>query len=123
MITPNGLGTTPLSVKVAQSGTADYTINALRGSSFGAMTVSAATNPVLTPALNVLKKLGLFPIFPAKTQGSLYFGLAGGSMLGTYYLTRGGQWTSGINAGIDQMGGSSIDVMNPIFGARPCYIL
>lgn len=122
LITPNGLGTTPLSVKVAQSGTADYTINAPRGLSFGAMTVSEAANPVLTPALNVLKKLGLFPIFPAKTQGSTYLGLEGGSMLGTYYLSRGGQWTSGINAGIDQIGGSSIDIVNPIFGARPCYI-
>lgn len=122
LITPNGLGTTPLAVKVAQSGTADYTINAPRALAFGAMTVAVATNPVLTPALNVLKKLGLFPIFPAKTQGSTYLGLAGGSMAGTYYLSRGGQWKSTTNAGIDQMGGSLIDLVDPIFGARPCFI-
>lgn len=122
LIEQNGNGTTVSSVKVAQSGTSDYTIIAPRDMSFGAMFVADATNKVQTPALNVLKKLGLFPIFPFKTQGHVYLGLEGGSMAGTYYLSRGGQYFSENKAGIDQMGGSSIDFTHRIFGARPCYI-
>ena len=58
LVTPDGNGTTVGTVKYANSGTADYTIN---GASFGAIRNLSTTKPVTTVALAKLKALCLYP--------------------------------------------------------------
>ena len=62
LVTPDGSGTTPGTVKFATSGTADYTIN---GSPFGVIKNLSTVNPVSAAALIKLKALCLFPVVDA----------------------------------------------------------
>lgn len=96
LVTPNGLGTTAGTVKLALSGTADYTLVSAQSALFSAMTNPAATNKVSAAAINTLKSLCLYPISNT--------GL--GSDILTHFSTdermcvRGGSYIGGISSGI-----------------------
>jgi hypothetical protein len=72
LVTPDGNGTTAGTVKFANSGTADYTIN---GASFGAIRNLSTTKPVSAEALARLKALCLYPVVEDTAKfNSDYFG-------------------------------------------------
>jgi len=95
LVTPNGSGTTPGTVKFATSGTADYTIN---GSAFGAIKNLSTVNPVSAAALIKLKALCLFPVVDAVATfngDGLWLNLTIESL-----PVRGGSWIDAANAGV-----------------------
>ena len=95
LVTPDGSGTTPGTVKFATSGTADYTIN---GSTFGAIKNLSTVNPVSAAALNKLKALCLFPHIDAVAtfnSDGLYLNLTIEAQ-----PFRGGGWSHGATAGV-----------------------
>ena len=59
LVTPDGAGTTVGTIKYADGGTADYTIN---GSNFGGIRNLSTTKPVTAVALARLKALCLYPL-------------------------------------------------------------
>lgn len=93
LITPNGTGTTPTSVKIATSGTADYTLVVAANTGLSTMTNSGA-NPVSSVAIAKLKALGIYPMLNTNSRILLPAAGAIGNVL------RGGIWTEGISAGI-----------------------
>lgn len=95
LVTPDGSGTTPGTVKFATSGTADYTIN---GSTFGEIKNLSTVNPVSAAALNKLKALGLFPMVDAPATfnaDGLYLNLTNEAI-----PIRGGNWINGATSGV-----------------------
>ena len=93
LITPNGTGTTPTSVKIAYAGTSDYTLVVANNVGLEAMTNPSA-NPVSENALKVLKALGIYRLIATSSR----IILPSGSNVG--YVSRGGIWTEGVAAGI-----------------------
>lgn len=63
LITPNGSGTTPYAVRFTanQSSAADYTIIFADGGNMALAKQASTTNPVSTTAINLLRKLALYP--------------------------------------------------------------
>ena len=121
LVTPNGSGTTVGTVKVAASGTADYTLVISGGGAFGAMTNPSTTKPVSVAALNKLKALGLFPL----VSGSANFAADGfwHSLTIESILLRGGYWTDGARAGVFAIGLYHARThTSPAFGARPAFV-
>lgn len=121
LVTPNGSGTTVGTVKIAASGTADYTLVISSGGAFGAMTNPSTTKPVSAAALNKLKALGLFPL----VSGSANFGADGFwyNLAIESIPIRGGAWSLGALAGVfalylnDVRTSASANV-----GARPAFV-
>jgi hypothetical protein len=118
LVTPDGNGTTVGTVKYANSGTADYTIN---GASFGAIRNLSTTKPVTAAALAKLKALCLYPHNEntASYNGDqLYKDLTAERV-----PFRGGSRHNAANAGVFALGlsgvraGASADI-----GARPAFV-
>ena len=118
LVTPDGSGTTPGTVKFATSGTANYTIN---GSSFGAIKNLSTTKPVSVAALNKLKALCLFPHIDAAATfngDGLYLNLTIEAQ-----PIRGGDWGRGSAAGVFCLSlGNARAVSGASVGSRPAFV-
>lgn len=123
LITPNGYGTTPNSVKVVigSSTTNDYTIAAPSWGNLLNVANNTGSKPVSTQALKLLKALGLFPI--STTIGSysedaqIY-----SSSQGETILARGNYWAGGSAAGIFSTNLSYLRTRSDLaIGSRPAY--
>ena len=120
LITPDGLGTTAGTVKIAATGTANYTLVIGSGGAFGSITNPSAT-PVSAAALAKLKALGLFPL----VSGSAAFG---GDVI-YHNLTieaislRGGSWIYGATAGVFCLYlYTARSSTSTSFGSRPAFV-
>ena len=119
LVTPDGNGTTTGTVKFANSGTADYTIN---GASFGAIRNLSTTNPVSAAALARLKALCLYPVIEdtAKFNSD---GLWKTIDAGERTPFRGGSWNNAANAGVFALHlGYARSNVNTNIGARPAFV-
>ncbi len=118
LVTPDGSGTTPGTVKFATSGTANYTIN---GSSFGAIKNLSTTNPVSAAALIKLKALCLFPVVDAVATfngDGLWLNLTIESL-----PIRGGGWNHAAYAGVFALNlNNARSVTSTGIGARPAFV-
>ncbi|WP_436905890.1 SUMF1/EgtB/PvdO family nonheme iron enzyme [Acinetobacter johnsonii] len=118
LVTPDGSGTTPGTVKFATSGTADYTIN---GSTFGAIKNLSTVNPVSAAALIKLKALCLFPVVDAVATfngDGLWLNLTIESL-----PIRGGFWVNAASAGVFALGlNYDRPRTAPDIGARPAFV-
>ena len=118
LVTPDGSGTTPGTVKFATSGTADYTIN---GSTFGAIKNLSTVNPVSAAALIKLKALCLFPVVDAVATfngDGLWLNLTIESL-----PLRGGNWYYAALAGVFALNlNNARSFTSTFFGARPAFV-
>ena len=118
LVTPNGSGTTVGTIKYADGGTADYTIN---GGSFGAIRNLSTTKPVTAVALARLKALCLYPhIENTASYNGDYFGK---SITGETLPIRGGAWNNAALAGVfflDLRYARSLT--HAVIGARPAFV-
>lgn len=118
LVTPDGSGTTVGTIKYADDGTADYTIN---GSNFGGIRNLSTTKPVTAAALARLKALCLYPHTEntASYNGDYFFK----TMTGERLPIRGGIWASTATAGVFAL--SLINARahtNASVGARPAFV-
>jgi sulfatase modifying factor 1 len=106
-------------VKYAQSGTANYTLVRVSGTTFEGMTNPGVT-PVGAAALALLKACGLFPVASSGLGGDGFYLDTAGERL----PFRGGIWDVGGLAGV-----SALDLFSPrsgaypTLGARPAFVL
>lgn len=118
LVTPDGNGTTVGTVKYANSGTADYTIN---GASFGAIRNLSTTKPVTAAALAKLKALCLYPHNEntASYNGDqLYKDLTAERV-----PIRGGSWDSAATAGVFALYLNHVRTgAHTSLGARPAFV-
>lgn len=118
LVTPDGAGTTVGTIKYADGGTADYTINS---GSFGAIRNLSTTKPVTAVALARLKALCLYPhIENTASYNGDYFGK---SITGETLPVRGGHWSYAAAAGVFALrvyDARSHTNMN--IGARPAFV-
>ena len=118
LVTPNGSGTTVGTIKYANGGTADYTIN---GGSFGAIRNLSTTKPVTAAALARLKALCLYP--HTENTASYNGDYFGKSMTGETLPIRGGSWGNAANAGVFTLHLLyARSNMGTGFGARPAFV-
>ncbi|SNU14103.1 Uncharacterised protein [Acinetobacter johnsonii] len=118
LVTPDGAGTTVGTIKYADGGTADYTIN---GGSFGAIRNLSTTKPVTAAALARLKALCLYPHTEntASYNGD-YFAKA---MTGETPPVRGGVWNLAASAGVFSLHlPSGRSNASSFIGARPAFV-
>lgn len=111
--------TTANSVRLAASGTANYTLVRASGQSFEGMT-NPGTVPVAEAALQVLKRYGLFPLANTGLGGdAIWYDLTGERL-----PIRGGHWDSGARAGV-----FALYLNNPrsyastSVGSRPAFVI
>lgn len=118
LVTPDGAGTTVGTIKYADGGTADYTIN---GSDFGGIRNLSTTKPVTAAALARLKALCLYPhIENTASYNGDYFGK---SITGETLPVRGGRWTNAAGAGVFALDwGYDRSNTYTTFGARPAFV-
>lgn len=118
LVTPDGSGTTAGTIKYADGGTADYTIN---GGSFGAIRNLSTTKPVTAAALARLKALCLYPhIENTASYNSDYFGK---NMDGERLPIRGGGWSNAASAGVFFLSlASARSSASTGVGARPAFV-
>ena len=118
LVTPDGAGTTVGTIKYADGGTADYTIN---GGSFGAIRNLSTTKPVTAVALARLKALCLYPhIENTASYNGDYFSK---SITGETLPIRGGGWYHAAAAGVFYLHlNSARSSTNPVIGARPAFV-
>ncbi len=118
LVTPDGNGTTVGTVKYANSGTADYTIN---GASFGAIRNLSTTKPVTAVALAKLKALCLYPHNEntASYNGDqLYKDLTAERV-----PVRGGNWNFAAGAGVFALSLHHVRTNTVTgIGARPAFV-
>ena len=119
LVTPDGNGTTAGTVKFANSGTADYTIN---GSNFGAIRNLSTTKPVSAAALARLKALCLYPVVEDTAKfNSDYFGKVIDA--GECTLIRGGSWGDAAHAGVFALNlHYARSHAGAYIGARPAFV-
>ena len=118
LVTPDGAGTTVGTIKYADGGTADYTIN---GGSFGAIRNLSTTKPVTAAALARLKALCLYP--HTENTASYNGDYFGKSMTGETLPLRGGNWYYAAGAGVFAL--SLINARSSAsaaIGARPAFV-
>lgn len=119
LVTPDGKGTTAGTVKFANSGTADYTIN---GTSFGAIRNLSTTKPVTAVALARLKALCLYPV----VEDTVKFnsdGLWKTIDAGERTPIRGGGWNNAASAGVFALNLSyARSYVTTSVGARPAFV-
>lgn len=119
LVTPDGNGTTAGTVKFANSGTADYTIN---GTSFGAIRNLSTTKPVSDVALARLKALCLYPVVEDTDKFNID-GLWKTIDVGERVSLRGGDWSNAVYAGVFAIYlHSARSVILTPFGARPAFV-
>ena len=118
LVTPNGSGTTAGTIKYADGGTADYTIN---GSNFGGIRNLSTTKPVTAAALARLKALCLYPhIENTASYNGDYFAK---TMTDERLPVRGGYWNNAAIAGVFALGLiSARSNTSTGFGARPAFV-
>lgn len=118
LVTPDGAGTTAGTIKYADGGTADYTIN---GGSFGAIRNLSTTKPVTAVALARLKSLCLYPLVEDTAKfNSDYFGK---NMTDERLPIRGGNWLFAALAGVFALSlHDARSVAYTSFGARPAFV-
>lgn len=119
LVTPDGNGTTAGTVKFANSGTADYTIN---GTNFGAIRNLSTTKPVSAAALARLKALCLYPVVEdtAKFNSD---GLWKTIDAGERVPIRGGAWNSAADAGVFALPlNNARSYVGASVGARPAFV-
>ena len=118
LVTPDGAGTTVGTIKYANGGTADYTIN---GGSFGAIRNLSTTKPVTAVALARLKALCLYPhIENTASYNGDYFSK---SITGETLPSRGGNWNNAASAGVFYLLlGNARSYTSAHFGARPAFV-
>ena len=119
LVTPDGNGTTAGTVKFANSGTADYTIN---GASFGAIRNLSTTKPVSAAALARLKALCLYPVIEdtAKFNSDGFWKIIDA---GECVPTRGGSWYSAAVSGVLTLFLSTTRwYIGTDIGARPAFV-
>lgn len=118
LVTPDGSGTTAGTIKYADGGTADYTIN---GSNFGGIRNLSTTKPVTAAALARLKALCLYPhIENTASYNGDYFGK---SMTGETLPIRGGNWNIAAYAGVVALNlNSARSSAYTALGARPAFV-
>ena len=118
LVTPDGSGTTAGTIKYANGGTADYTIN---GSAFGAIKNLSTVNPVSAAALIKLKALCLFPVVDAVATfngDGLWLNLTIESL-----PIRGGAWNSAASAGVFALSlYNACSSAHAGLGARPAFV-
>lgn len=118
LVTPDGAGTTVGTIKYADGGTADYTIN---GFNFGGIRNLSTTKPVTAVALARLKALCLYPLVEdtALFNGD-YFAQ---TMTDERLPARGGIWRNAALAGVFAL---SLVIARtntyPDLGARPAFV-
>lgn len=118
LVTPDGNGTTVGTIKYADGGTADYTIN---GSNFGGIRNLSTTKPVTAVALARLKALCLYPLVEdtALFNGD-YFGK---NMADERLPVRGGNWSNAASAGVFFLSLSNArSSPTANIGARPAFV-
>ena len=118
LVTPNGSGTTAGTIKYADGGTADYTIN---GSNFGGIRNLSTTKPVTAAALARLKALCLYPHIEntASHNGDYFFK----AMTGEHLPIRGGNWYNAAVAGVFALYlGYARSNTDTALGARPAFV-
>jgi len=110
--------TTQNSVRIAESGTANYTLVRSSGSEFEGITNPGGT-PVSADALKVLKMLGLFPADTGLGGDAIWY------TLGSERLPcRGGAWNFGVRGGVFALYlGFARSVAYPYGGSRPAFVL
>lgn len=118
LVTPDGSGTTVGTIKYADGGTADYTIN---GGSSGAIRNLSTTKPVTAAALARLKALCLYP--HTENTASYNGDYFGKSMTGETLPIRGGYWYHAAAAGVFALylryaRSSTVTTV----GARPAFV-
>ncbi|HCT5893337.1 hypothetical protein OW959_26655 [Klebsiella pneumoniae] len=126
LLTPTGTGTpgtdtyvptTPNSVRIAVSGTGNYTLIYGENITFTDVKNPGAT-PVAEAALKVLRRLMLFPLSGLVSDDSLSY-KAGGEVM----TLRGGAYSNGTGGGINALlanrGRTSVSAANS--GVRPVY--
>lgn len=118
LVTPDGAGTTVGTIKYADGGTADYTIN---GSNFGGIRNLSTTKPVTAVALARLKALCLYPLVEDTALfNSDYFGK---NMADERLPFRGGNWVITANAGVFALSlNNARSYANTNIGARPAFV-
>lgn len=118
LVTPDGAGTTVGTIKYADGGTADYTIN---GGSFGAIRNLSTTKPVTAAALARLKALCLYPhIENTASYNGDYFGK---SMTGETIPGRGSYWADASYAGVFALALTyARSLASTRIGARPAFV-
>lgn len=118
LVTPDGNGTTAGTVKFANSGTADYTIN---GSSFGDIRNLSTTAPVSAAALAVLKALCIYPV--VEDTALFNSDSLSKTVIDERMLLRGGSWNRAAQAGV-----FALYLSDPRWqqganiGARPAFV-
>ena len=118
LVTPNGSGTTAGTIKYADSGTADYTIN---GGSFGSIRNLSTTKPVTAVALARLKALCLYPHIEntASYNGDYFIK----TMTDERLPRRGGDWSNAAVAGVFALHFSNArSHAFATLGARPAFV-
>ena len=118
LVTPDGNGTTVGTVKYANSGTADYTIN---GGSFGEIRNLSTTKPVTAAALARLKALCLYPhIEDTASYNGDYFGK---NITAERAPLRGGNWNTAASAGVFALNLNNVRTNTPSnIVARPAFV-
>ena len=118
LVTPNGSGTTVGTIKYADGGTADYTIN---GGSFGAIRNLSTTKPVTAAALARLKALCLYP--HTENTASYNSDHLAKVMTDERLPLRGGNWNNAPFAGVFALGLSyARSSTGTSVGARPAFV-
>ncbi len=118
LVTPNGSGTTAGTIKYANGGTADYTIN---GGSFGAIRNLSTTKPVTAAALARLKALCLYP--HTENTASYNGDYFAKTMTDERLPIRGGGWGTAASAGVFALNLSyARSGVSPTIGARPAFV-
>ena len=118
LVTPDGSGTTAGTIKYADGGTADYTIN---GSNFGGIRNLSTTKPVTAAALARLKALCLYPHIEntASYNGDYFFK----AMTDERLPFRGGSWHYAALAGVFALSlVNARSITNTTLGARPAFV-
>lgn len=118
LVTPDGAGTTAGTIKYADGGTADYTIN---GSNFGGIRNLSTTKPVTAAALARLKALCLYPhIENTASYNGDYFGK---TMTDERLPLRGGSWSLAATAGVFALRLTTVRThAYTNIGARPAFV-
>lgn len=118
LVTPDGAGTTVGTIKYADGGTADYTIN---GSNFGGIRNLSTTKPVTAVALARLKALCLHPLVE---DTALFNGDSFAKTMTDERLPiRGSNWRVAAGAGVFalSLNGARSNAW-PDIGARPAFV-
>ena len=117
LVAPGTAGT--VKYAAAASGTADYTLYCASGAAFQSMVNSTGANPVGAAALQLLKRLGLFPIAGSGLGGDGFYLNVSGERV----PIRGGGWYNGAFAGVSALDlGSARSVSSSDIGARPAFV-